>query len=156
MHKATGSFQLSSWNEETYNQGQANKMTLAAVEQNFSGDITDKGAVRWLMAYRADGTARFVGMQQVDGTLAGRRGSFVLETAGDFDGQRAGWTATVIPGSGSDELAGLEGAGSFGAEHGPEATYEIDYRLPWGARTGERSDRSRALQCRGRVRPRTR
>jgi hypothetical protein len=130
MTKATGSFQLASWNEETYDEGQANKITLATVEQNFSGDITGDGAVRWLMAYRADGTARFVGMQKVDGTLAGRHGSFVLETAGDFDGQMARWTATVVPGSATDELTGLDGAGSFGAEHGPEATYEINYQLP--------------------------
>ena len=129
MDKATGSFQLSSWNEETYAEGQARKMTLATVTQSFSGDITGDGAVRWLMAYRADGTARFVGMQQVDGTLAGRHGSFVLETAGDFDGKTAHWTATVIPGSATDELTGLHGEGSFGAEHGPEATYEIEYGL---------------------------
>jgi hypothetical protein len=130
MTRASGSFQLSSWNEETYHEGQGTKMTLATVEQTFSGDITGDGAVRWLMAYQADGTARFVGLQRVDGTLAGRPGSFVLETAGDFDGQMARWTVNVIPGSATDELTGLEGAGRFGAEHGPEATYEIDYQLP--------------------------
>jgi hypothetical protein len=130
MANATGSFELSSWNEETYDDDQANKMTLATVEQKFSGDIEGDGAVRWLMAYRADGTARFVGMQKVDGSLAGRRGSFVLETAGDFDGQMARWSVTVIAGSGTDELTGLTGAGNFGAEHGPEATYQIDYQLP--------------------------
>jgi len=130
MNKATGSFQLSSWSEEPYDEGQATKMTLATVTQSFSGDIAGDGAVRWLMVYRADGTARFVGMQRVDGSLAGRRGSFVLETAGDFDGQMARWSATVIPGSSTDELIGLHGAGTFGAEHGPEAIYEIDYQLP--------------------------
>ena len=130
MNKATGSFQLSSWNEETYDEGKAGTMTVAAVTQTFSGDIAGDGAVRWLMAYRADGTARFVGMQQVHGSLGGRHGSFVLETAGDFDGQMARWKATVIPGSGTEELTGLEGAGSFGAAHGPEATYEIEYQLP--------------------------
>src|ERR1700727_1887712 len=109
MTKASGSFQLSSWNEDAYDNDPAHKMTLARVEQKFSGDIEGDGAVRWLMAYRADGTARFVGMQKVDGSLAGRRGSFVLETAGDFDGQMARWTVTVIAGSGTDELTGLTG-----------------------------------------------
>jgi len=130
MGRATGSFELTSWNEETYFEAEGRKMTLATVTQSFSGDITGDGAVRWLMAYRDDGTARFVGMQRVDGTLDGRSGSFVLETEGDFDGRMARWTATVMPGSGADELAGLEGAGTFGAEHGPSATYEIDYQLP--------------------------
>ena len=129
MARATGSFQLSSWNEETYDDDDANKMTLATVEQTFSGDIVGDGAVRWLMAYRPDGTARFVGLQKVIGTIAGRRGSFVLETAGNFDGQMARWAVTVVPGSGSEGLRGLDGAGNFGAEHGPEATYEIEYEL---------------------------
>jgi hypothetical protein len=129
MAKAKGSFQLASWNEETYDGDEADKMTLAKVEQKFSGDIMGDGAVRWLMAYRPDGTARFVGMQKVDGTFAGRRGTFVLETAGDFDGQMARWNVTVVAGSGTGELNGLEGAGRFGAEHGPEATYELDYKF---------------------------
>jgi len=129
MDKATGSFQLSSWNEETYYEASGSKMTMASVTQTFSGDITGDGAVRWLMTYRDDGTARFVGMQRVEGTVGGRRGSFVLETAGDFDGQMARWKATVITGSGTDELTGLQGAGTFGAVHGPEATYDIDYQL---------------------------
>lgn len=130
MGKATGSFQLSSWNEDTYDDGPVGKMTLATVSQNFSGDISGDGSVRWLMAYGGDGTARFVGLQKVDGRLADRQGTFVLETAGDFDGQMARWEATVIPGSGTGELTGLRGSGRFGAVHGPEATYEIEYQLP--------------------------
>jgi hypothetical protein len=129
MSRATGSFELTSWNEETYYEAQGSKMTLATVTQNFSGDITGDGAVRWLMAYRADGTARFVGMQRVEGTLEGRLGSFVLETTGDFDGQMARWMATVIPGSGADGFTGLQASGTFGAEHGPAATYEIEYQF---------------------------
>ena len=130
MGKATGSFQLSSWNEDTYDNGPGGKMTLATVSQNFSGDIAGDGSVRWLMVYGDDGTARFVGLQKVDGALADRHGTFVLETAGNFDGQMARWEATVVAGSGTGELAGLRGSGRFGAVHGPEATYEIDYQLP--------------------------
>ena len=130
MGKATGSFQLSSWNEDTYDNGPGGKMTLATVSQNFSGDIAGDGSVRWLMVYGSDGTARFVGLQKVDGALADRHGTFVLETAGNFDGQMARWQATVVPGSGTGELAGLRGFGRFGAVHGPEATYEIEYQLP--------------------------
>ena len=84
MGKATGSFQLSSWNEDTYDNGPGGKMTLATVSQNFSGDIAGDGSVRWLMVYGDDGTARFVGLQKVDGALADRHGTFVLETAGNF------------------------------------------------------------------------
>ena len=96
MGTAAGSFQLSSWNEEPYYEGHGSKMTLAAVTQSFSGDIKGDGSVRWLMAYREDGTARFVGMQRVEGSLAGRDGSFVLETRVTSTGR---WPAGPQPSS---------------------------------------------------------
>jgi hypothetical protein len=139
MAKAAGSFQMSSWNEETYDDGKVRGMTLATGSQTFSGDITGYGSVRWLMTYGADGTARFVGLQKVDGAVAKRHGTFMLEAAGDFDGQLARWEATVVPGSGTNELTGLSGSGSFGAEHGTDATYEIHYQLPGGAHVSKRT-----------------
>jgi hypothetical protein len=56
----------------------------------------------------------------------GRRGAFVLETLGDFDGKAATWGVAVIEGSAAGELTGMRGAGRFGAEHGPEALYELN------------------------------
>ena len=130
MVKAQGSFQLTSWNEETYEELAAGaKLTRAAVTQAFEGDIAGEGAAQWLMAYRSDGTARFLGLQRLDGGIGERRGSFVLETAGDFDGRLASWQATVVSGSGTGDLAGLEGHGTFGAAHGAKATFELDYRF---------------------------
>ena len=51
--------------------------------------MTGTGAVEWLMSYQEDGTARFVGLQQLDGEIEGRAGSVVLDTVGDFDGKEA-------------------------------------------------------------------
>jgi hypothetical protein len=122
-----GSFALKSWDEETYEEDPSGaKLTRAAVTQTFDGDITGEGATQWLMAYRSDGTARFVGLQRVSGAVGERNGTFVLETAGDFDGKMARWQASVVPGSGTGELVGLSGQGAFGAPHGPEATFELD------------------------------
>lgn len=130
MTKAQGSFELASWNEDTYEEMDAGaKLTRASVTQTFTGDIEGDGSVEWLMAYRPDGQAHFVGLQRVQGSVGGHKGSFVLETTGDFDGKAATWTATVVPGSGSGELEGLAGQGSFGAQHGPTATYELDYDI---------------------------
>jgi hypothetical protein len=128
MTKARGSFELTSWNEETYEElAGGSKLTRAAVTQSFEGDISGDGAVQWLLAYRPDGTARFLGLQRIDGSVGGRRGSFVLETVGDFDGTLATWQASVVSGSATGDLEGLTGHGSFGAPHGPTATFELDY-----------------------------
>jgi len=58
-----------------------------------------------------------------------RRGAFVAETSGGFDHERARWMLTVIPGTGTDELAGLEGSGTFEAPHGGSASFDFDYQL---------------------------
>jgi hypothetical protein len=130
MAEAHGTFEVASWKEETYEDRDGNgKLTRAYVTQVFEGDILGEGATQWLMAYRGDGTAHFVGLQRVTGSIGNRLGSFVLETVGDFDGQIATWKASVVPGSGTDQLAGLVGEGSFGAAHGSKASFELRYRF---------------------------
>ena len=128
MSTATGSFEVLSWDENAYeDRGAAGKLSHAAVTQRFDGDVSGDGTARWLMAYRADGTARFVGFQRVEGRVVDRRGSFVLETNGAFDGQTATWNAAVVPGSATEELEGLSGSGSFAAPLGSRATFELEY-----------------------------
>ena len=130
MTKATGSFELASWDEETYEEmGDGRKLTRASVTQRFTGDVAGEGEVEWLMCYASDGTAHFVGLQSVRGDILGRKGSFVLETRGDFNGQLATWEAAVVPGSATGDLAGLVGSGTFGAPHGPMATFDLDYKF---------------------------
>ena len=130
MTTAKGQFQLASWTEDTYEElGSGGKLTRASVTQEFSGDVTGKGAVEWLMCYQADGTARFVGWQQLDGAVAGAEGSVVLATEGEFNGTTATGRWTVVAGSGTGGLAGLTGTGSFEAPHGPTATFTLDYDL---------------------------
>ena len=131
MATARGEFELASWDEETYEELEGGgKLTRATVKQTFSGDVTGHGLAQWLMAYRADGTAHFCGLQLIRGALEGRDGAFVLETIGDFDGKVATWSCSVVDGSGSGALEGLRGRGSFGAPRGPKASYELDYEVP--------------------------
>ena len=130
MTEARGSFDVTAWNEETYEElDGGGKLTRAVVAQTFTGDVVGEGAVQWLMSYRRDGTAHFVGVQRVRGTLGGRSGSFLMETSGDFDGAEASGSWTVIAGSGTGDLEGLRGTGSFRAPHGSHATFELDVEL---------------------------
>jgi hypothetical protein len=124
-----GSFQLSDWNEDAYEERDGRRLTRTSVSQRFEGDIAGDGAAEWLMAYQMDGSARFVGFQRVDGEVAGRRGTLVLETAGEFDGRVARWDATVVPGSSTGELTDATGTGKFEAPHGSTASYELEVSL---------------------------
>jgi len=97
------------------------------VEETFTGDITGTGVVDFLQVLRADGSASFVGVERVTGTLAGRTGSFVLQDSGTVaDGSVTGsWF--VVPDSGAGELAGLRGEGGFTAALGQHADIHLDY-----------------------------
>jgi hypothetical protein len=130
MAKINGSFTVASWDESAYAEREGRRLTRASVTQQFKGDIAGEGSAEWLMAYQADGTARFVGLQLVDGEVAGRRGTFVLETTGEFDGTMARWEAGVVSGSSTGELTELTGGGRFEAPHGSAASYELELELP--------------------------
>jgi hypothetical protein len=53
----------------------------------------------------------------------------MLQTDGTFDGKVAKGTLTIVPGSGTDELAGLSGSGEFNAPMGGEPSSELEYEL---------------------------
>src|SRR6476619_2779344 len=110
-----GGFRIASWEENAYDEREGRRLSRASVAQRFEGDIAGEGAAEWLMAYQPDGAARFVGLQLVDGKVGGRRGTFVLETSGEFDGRVARWEASVIAGSPTGELVDLRGRGKFEA-----------------------------------------
>jgi hypothetical protein len=127
---ATSTFQVESWDEQTYTDiGDGRKLTRASVEQAISGDIEGAGTVEWLMCYRPDDTADFVGLQRVDGRLGERSGSFVMRTAGTFDGKEARGELTVVPGSGTGDLGDLNGSGEFRAPLGSAASVTLDYEV---------------------------
>jgi hypothetical protein len=126
----TGTFKYTSWDENAYEElSNGRRLTRASVAQALSGDIEGEGSAEWLMCYRPDKTATFVGLQRLTGRLGDRDGSFVVESHGTFDGELARGRWTIVPGSGTDELRDIQGEGTWEAPHGPEATFELDYDL---------------------------
>jgi hypothetical protein len=134
MTTLAGEFEVTSWDENAYLELEGRrKLTRADVSQRFTGGVLGTGTVVWLMAYAEDGTARFVGMQHVQGSVEGRDGwrdgGFVMETAGDFDGEKAVGTWSVISASATGGLVGITGEGRFEAPRGPKASYTLDVTL---------------------------
>jgi hypothetical protein len=126
----TGTFKYTSWDENAYEElSSGRRLTRASVAQDLSGDIEGEGSAEWLMCYRPDRTATFVGLQRLTGRVGDREGSFVVESHGTYDGELARGRWTIVPGSGTDELRDIQGGGSWEAPHGPEATFELDYDL---------------------------
>jgi hypothetical protein len=127
---AEGTFKLTGWEEATYEElGGDSKLTRARMDFDFSGGIEAAASSQSLMFYRADGTAVITGLQRMTGRVDGHSGSFVLHTDGTFDGHEARSRWLVIPGSGTDELAGLRGEGTAVAPRGPDGSFTFDYDL---------------------------
>ena len=127
---ANARFAITSWDEKPYSEGQGlPRLTRAAVKKTFTGDIEGEGHVEYLMMYRPDGSATFVGLERVTGRVAGKSGSFVLQRIGAFEGGQAKESYSVIPGSGTGELRALRGDGTSSVGHGMEHPFTLRYEL---------------------------
>jgi hypothetical protein len=125
---ATGHIVVKTYEPQTYEQvAEGPDLVEIQVAETFSGDISGEGVVRFLQAVRKDGSASFVGVERVTGTIGGRQGSFLLQDAGSLEGKTVKGAWFVIPGSGTGDLSQLRGEGGFTAELGQNASITLDY-----------------------------
>jgi hypothetical protein len=125
--KLTGTFEVGSWEETAYRERDGEpRLTHVVGTQQFTGQIEGEGTIAWLMCYRPDGTARFVGMQHIAGTFDGRQGSIVIESIGEHDGTASTGAWTVVEGSGTGSVGGVTGHGRFTAPGGKVVRYELE------------------------------
>ncbi len=127
--KATGRIEVTSYEPTTWDDAGGPKLLELHITETFTGDIVGDGKVRFLQALRADGSASFCGIERVTGTLAGKRGTFLLQDAGTLVGQDVRGEWFVVPGSATGELAGLRGEGGFTAKLGAAAEYWLEVRF---------------------------
>jgi len=129
MPDAKGEFNVTNWDEETYAELENGRLTRAEITADLTGDVAGTGRVTWLMCYRADGTADYVGYLNVEATVEGRTGGFVIGSSGTFDGKVAAGPWNIVEGSGRGELSGIGGAGSFDSPREGTTTYHLSYDL---------------------------
>lgn len=100
------------------------------LDKRFHGDLeaTSKGQ---MVAALTDvqGSAGYVALERVTGTLHGRSGSFVLQHSGTMARGAQQLSVTVVPDSGTGELAGLTGQMSIHIQDG-QHSYVFEYALP--------------------------
>ncbi|MEO7497115.1 MAG: DUF3224 domain-containing protein [Massilia sp.] len=100
-----------------------------ALDKQFHGDLAAHSRGEMLSALgEVKGSAAYVAIERVDGTLDGKRGSFALVHTGTMARGASTLTISVVPDSGTGELAGLSGAMSIKIVDGKH-TYSFDYAL---------------------------
>ena len=129
-HTANARFAITRWDEKPYAEGPDQpRLTRASVAKKLTGDIEGESQTEYLMMYRGDGTASFVGLERVVGRVAGKSGSFVMQRLGSFEGGLAKESYSVIPGSGTDELRAMRAEGSSSVGHGMEHPFTLTYEM---------------------------
>jgi hypothetical protein len=113
----------------------AHAVARATFTTSYAGDIEGESTCCLLISYVGGNPDQpetlvgpYVGYEQVTGTLAGRTGSFVLEERGEHSGGVARTEVRVVPDSGTGDLAGLRGEGSYAAD-AMEYTLTLDYDI---------------------------
>jgi Protein of unknown function (DUF3224) len=77
-----------------------------------------------------EGSAGYVAVERVEGSLDGRHGSFALQHLGQMSAAGQNLTILVVPGSATGELVGLDGRLEIEIAEGGKHSYTFDYSLP--------------------------
>jgi hypothetical protein len=108
-------------------------MGRMTIDKTFSGDLegTSKGEML-TGATESTGAMAYVAMERVTGKLNGHSGSFLLMHNASMlktDPASGGMQITVVPQSGTDELAGMSGKLTIIIDAGKHS-YDLEYELP--------------------------
>ncbi len=127
MHHAHGTFTVK---VVPLTPAPADGLSRFSIDKEIHGDLeaTTKGE----MFSGGDpklGTAGYVAIEVVTGTLAGKKGTFALQQMATMDASGRKMQVVVVPGSGTGELKGIAGTFTIviaGGKH----SYDMEYTLP--------------------------
>jgi hypothetical protein len=129
MH-ATGTFDIKLTPQTATAEIETAKLSRMTIDKQFHGDLT-AASLGEMLAVRMDahGSAGYVAMERVTGTLHGHKGSFVLQHSGTMNRGVSSLQLTVVPDSGTGELTQLSGSMTIEIDQGAHR-YTMDYVLP--------------------------
>jgi hypothetical protein len=101
-----------------------------SIDKKFHGDLDGVSKGQMLAAGTVvKGSAGYVAIELITGTLHGRKGSFVLQHSGTMTRGAPELSVTVVPDSGTDQLVELSGKMMITIVNGKHL-YDFDYTLP--------------------------
>lgn len=128
MTTTSGRFDLTSWDEEVYDEADGARLVQVSSSKNLEGGIDGTCAVRLLQAI-ADGSAAYVGIERVTAAVDGRKGTFVLRHSAVGSAAGGDMRVDVVPDSATGDLRGLRGELTIERSPEGEHTYTFTYEL---------------------------
>ena len=129
MIRAAGTFEVKMTPQPLADASAGPLLARMSIDKQLHGDLEGTSKGEMLSAGKpAEGSAGYVAIEQVSGSLHGKKGTFALQHSGTMDKGQQHLEITVSPGSGTGELAGLKGTMSIRVEGGKHF-YELIYSL---------------------------
>ena len=127
---ANGTFEVKLEPLAADDKAEGSTLSKMSIDKHFHGDLegTSKGQMLSAMTH-VKGSAGYVAMERVTGTLKGRTGSFVLQHSATMTRGVPELSITVVPDSGSGQLVGLSGKMDIKINQGKHS-YDFEYTLP--------------------------
>jgi hypothetical protein len=127
--KASAPFTNDRYDEEPYGEAEGTALSRVHISRTFIGALEGAGIAELLIA-KSEGGGGYVGHDRITGTLHDRPGGFVFQHTGLMGPEGVTNTGTIVPGSGSGELAGITGEGRMLADEEGNHTLTLEYELP--------------------------
>lgn len=126
---ASGTFEVKMTPQAPDDKGAGAAVGKFTLDKQFHGDLegTSKGEML-AVGTAVAGSAGYVAMEQVTGTLNGRKGTFALQHTGTMTRGAPQLSVTVVPDSGTDQLVGLSGRMDIKIADGKHS-YEFEYSI---------------------------
>jgi hypothetical protein len=126
---AKGSFDVKMTPEPPYDDVEGVSLGRAALDKKFAGPLQAMSTAVMLAARTpVPSSAGYVAIERIVGVLEGRRGTFVVVHNGLMNRGAPALTITIVPDSGTGELAGISGRMAIQIVEGKHF-YELDYQL---------------------------
>ena len=127
MDSARGTFEVTIEAEPPFFEQDGIKLNRNVVRKEFSGDLVGRSEAQMVAAHTATpGSAGYVAIEHFTGSVGGKSGSFVLQHSGLMDRGDAALTVTIVPDSGTGELAGISGTLQIDIDAGTHS-YVLEY-----------------------------
>ena len=129
MAHAAGTFEVKLIPQDLADKTAGTMLGRLSIDKQFHGDLDAVSKGEMLSAGTSvKGSAGYVAIERVSGTLQGRRGTFVLQHSGAMTRGAAQLSVTVVPDSGTDQLVGLTGKMTIDIVDGKHL-YNFEYTL---------------------------
>ena len=129
-HHATGTFEVKLTPQTSDDKSADPNLGRMTIEKQIHGDLQATSTGQMLTAgTNVKGSAGYVAIERVSGTLNGLKGSFILQHSGTMTRGAFQLHIAVVPDSGTDQLTGITGTFTIVIADGKHS-YDFEYTLP--------------------------